>query len=84
MRPVCFHQPCKIDPVNRAKGVSTRSDVARRRLLRPAARFENQPSQRYFDRNVESPTDMRGAYALHLEIPYMLGARLPCNVQGFS
>jgi hypothetical protein len=64
MGPVCFHQRCKIDTVNRGKGVSTRSDVARRRLLRPAARFENQPSQKYFDRNGESPTDMRGAYVL--------------------
>jgi hypothetical protein len=31
--------------------------------LRP--RLENQASQKYFDRNVESPTDMRGAYFLH-------------------
>jgi hypothetical protein len=56
-----------------SKGVSTRSDAARRRLSRPAAHPENQASQKYFDRNVGSWTDKRGAYFLTkpFEIPDM-------------
>ena len=31
----------------------------------PPGPVENQASQKYLDRNVESPTDKRGAYFLH-------------------
>ena len=76
--PVCFHQRCKIDTVNRAKGVSTRSDVARRGFcaLRPASK-----TNRLKNISIEmwSPPQTCAAlmsYIKRLEIPYMAGSTL--------